>query len=204
MNRVLVLCPAAFRSYSKLCRKLDFLLQNLEQPVLCAPVEQDDMLERYATERGLELERSESGFSPLAHNTGLSHAVVFDDGEVFANEVAWLREQGVAVRRVRIAITRVVNIRRDTEYAGLKSTDTYEYIGRGSYWGNPYSMYEEGEDRDEVIRKYQYDFDYEKFPNKDKARVYELAGKRLGCFCKPQSCHGDVLADYLNAWDDGE
>ncbi|WP_261928243.1 DUF4326 domain-containing protein, partial [Vibrio aestuarianus] len=59
-------------------------------------------------------------------------------------------------------------------------------------------------DRDEVIRKYKYDFDYDKFINVDKSRVYDLAGKRLGCFCKPQSCHGDVLADFLNSWDDGK
>jgi hypothetical protein len=65
-------------------------------------------------------------------------------------------------------------------------------------------MYEDGEDREEVIRKYKYDFDFEKFPNKEKKEVYKLAGKRLGCFCKPDSCHGDVLADFLNSWDDGK
>ena len=48
------------------------------------------------------------------------------------------------------------------------------------------------------------DFDYDKFPNKSKNEVFKLAGKRLGCFCKPELCHGDVLADYLNSWDDGE
>ena len=65
-------------------------------------------------------------------------------------------------------------------------------------------MYEEGDDREEVIRKFKYDFDYEKFPNKEKSEVYKLAGKRLGCFCKPHACHGDVLADFLNSWDDGK
>jgi hypothetical protein len=39
--------------------------------------------------------------------------------------------------------------------------------------------------------------------NIDTSRVHELAGKRLGCFCKPALCHGDVLADYLNSYDDG-
>lgn len=68
--------------------------------------------------------------------------------------------------------------------------------------GNPHTMYGTGDDREEVIRKYKYDFDFEKFPNKEKSEVYKLAGKRLGCFCKPQACHGDVLADFLNAWDD--
>ena len=39
---------------------------------------------------------------------------------------------------------------------------------------------------------------------KEKSEVYKLSGKRLGCFCKPMECHGDVLADYLNSWDDGK
>ena len=65
-------------------------------------------------------------------------------------------------------------------------------------------MHEEGDDREEVIRKYKYDFDFEKFPNKEKSEVHKLTGKRLGCFCKPQACHGDILADYLNSWDDGK
>ena len=65
-------------------------------------------------------------------------------------------------------------------------------------------MYEGEDDREEVIRKYKYDFDYEKFPNKAKSEVCKLAGKRLGCFCKPQACHGDVLVDFLNSWDDGK
>ena len=26
----------------------------------------------------------------------------------------------------------------------------------------------------------------------------ELKGKTLGCFCKPKSCHGDVLVELAN------
>lgn len=29
-------------------------------------------------------------------------------------------------------------------------------------------------------------------------RVLELRGKRLGCFCKPKHCHGDIIASWLN------
>ncbi|EEY71129.1 hypothetical protein VHA_002988 [Grimontia hollisae CIP 101886] len=60
-------------------------------------------------------------------------------------------------------------------------------------------MYENNETREEVIRKFKYDFDFDKFPNKEKSEVFKLAGKRLVCFCKPESCHGDVLTDFLNA-----
>jgi hypothetical protein len=28
-------------------------------------------------------------------------------------------------------------------------------------------------------------------------RVLDLYGKRLGCFCKPKPCHGDVIVEWL-------
>jgi hypothetical protein len=30
-----------------------------------------------------------------------------------------------------------------------------------------------------------------------RARVEKLRGKKLGCFCKPRACHGDVIVEYL-------
>ncbi|MFZ6745845.1 DUF4326 domain-containing protein [Undibacterium sp. JH2W] len=134
----------------------------------------------------------------------ITHSIVFDDGEEFIKEGDELRKRNVAMRLIEINITRVVNIKKETKYADLRRTSEYEYIGRGSYWGNPYSMFAEGDTREEVIRKFKYDFDYEKFPNKSKSEVFKLVGKRLGCFCKPDACHGDVLADFLNEWDDGK
>ncbi|WP_253947719.1 DUF4326 domain-containing protein [Pseudoalteromonas sp. AC163] len=135
-------------------------------------------------------------------NSGLTHAIIFDDGESFSNEIKIIRSLEIPLRIIKVMVTRVINIKKDIEFKGIKSTSNYEYIGRGSYWGNPYSMFEDGDDRDEVIRKYKYDFDFEKFPNKEKSEVFKLAGKKLGCFCKPAACHGDILADFLNQWDD--
>jgi hypothetical protein len=71
-------------------------------------------------------------------------------------------------------------------------------IDRESKWGNPFVMGRDG-DRAEVIRKY-------------RAWVVEqadlmgalpaLRGKVLGCWCAPAACHGDVLADLVEALDD--
>lgn len=70
------------------------------------------------------------------------------------------------------------------------------YIGRGSKWGNPYT-HKEGTlaefivpTREEAIAKYQ-----EYLINKPElfSQLPELKGKVLGCFCKPKSCHGDIL-----------
>ena len=196
-KKVLIIYPAVFRSYSKFSRKCDYYLQNLNKPQLIASDDHNDYVRQYAQERDHNLLTADAEQHP-------DYALVFDDGEEFPGLVEELRAKGVVVKKVAVRITRVINIRRDTRCDTSKDSAVYEYIGRGSYWGNPHSMYEEGEDREEVIRKFQYDFEYEKFPNKDKQQVYRLAGKRLGCFCKPAPCHGDVLADFLNAWDDGQ
>ena len=65
------------------------------------------------------------------------------------------------------------------------------YIGRPSLWGNPYVIGRDGS-RDEVIAKYVVWL--ESKPELIEQAKAELKGKILGCWCKPQACHGDVLA----------
>jgi len=200
MNTVLILYPEIFKSKSKFDRKISNILKNLQSfKVVYLNDANGFISELPETHNQIEsIVRIDS-----VESSDATHAIIFDDGEVFSNEIKNLKESGIAVRKLKIDITRVINIKVDKDYATEKSTPGYEYIGRGSYWGNPYSMFEEGESRDEVIRKYKYDFEFEKFPNKEKSEVFKLTGKRLGCFCKPEACHGDVLADFLNAFDDG-
>ena len=75
------------------------------------------------------------------------------------------------------------------------------YIGRGSKWGNPYS-HKEGtlateivSSRSEAIKKYE---EYLLSNEELMKSLSELKGKTLGCWCKPKSCHGDVLLKYAN------
>ena len=72
--------------------------------------------------------------------------------------------------------------------------DIYIGRGRGSKWGNPYAIGEHGT-RDEVIEAYRR-FLWKQIRSGDVTieDLLELDGKRLGCFCKPQACHGDVIA----------
>lgn len=72
------------------------------------------------------------------------------------------------------------------------------YIGRGSEWGNPFRIGPDG-DRAAVIRKYRQ-WLYQR-PNLVE-RAQELKGKRLGCFCAPLACHGDVLVGLLEGGED--
>lgn len=199
---LLILYPSLFNVATKFNRKLERIISN--KVIESVSYFHDDNLlidDYFADTKAnivMQCIQNDTDFKDI------THAIVFDDGEEFSEEVIQLSNQKIPHRLIKIKITRVINISRETQYKGEKSTAKYEYIGRGSYWGNPYSMFEEGDDREEVIRKYKYDFDYEKFPHIDKQEVYKLAGKRLGCFCRPAVCHGDVLADYLNSWDDGK
>ena len=84
--------------------------------------------------------------------------------------------------------TKVVNLRRDK----------YDiYIGRPSDFGNPYLIGKDG-DRETVIALFK---DY--FLRRVQVEPYfreailELKGKRLGCYCKPKPCHGDIIIEYL-------
>lgn len=121
-----------------------------------------------------------------------AHLVLLWDGEDLTKLLFEARLQAVPTKVIPIQITRVVN---------KKLTDNYDvYIGRGSPWGNPFAMgHGEGPDRAEVIQRYQEYFE-EKLESDPafKRGVLGLRGLRLACFCKPQACHGDVIAAYLD------
>jgi len=205
MSRVLVLYPKELLSQSKFHRKVSRLTSQLDSVCLLYNFDHHGYVDQYASDI-----HNQVTAQPVLdiQSADIDYAIIFRDEEQFIDEIAVLTELNIPKRLVNIAVTRVVNIKREQQYEGQPNTPDYEYIGRGSYWGNPYSMYESNDDgklddRNEVIRKYKYDFDRDLFPNKDKSEAVKLKGKRLGCFCKPAACHGDVLADYLNGLDDG-
>ncbi len=78
-----------------------------------------------------------------------------------------------------------------------KSTEKGVYIGRGSIFGNPYEIGRDGT-REEVIARYRIWFNFLLRDNQFRTALLNLRGKNLVCFCSPQSCHGDVIAEYLN------
>ncbi len=74
------------------------------------------------------------------------------------------------------------------------------YIGRPSKWGNPWS-HRPGTlarfrvaTRDEAIRKYE---EWVRAQPMLMAALPELWGKVLGCWCRPEACHGDILLKLL-------
>lgn len=75
------------------------------------------------------------------------------------------------------------------------------YIGRGSKWGNPFSHMENTQaefkvdTREEAVEAYRNWIGQQP---KLLEMIPELQGKTLCCFCKPKSCHGDVLSELAN------
>ena len=67
------------------------------------------------------------------------------------------------------------------------------YIGRPSKWGNPFQIGTDGT-REEVIEKFRNWILSQSNLVKD---LHEIKGKTLGCWCKPKSCHGDVLVELI-------
>ena len=79
------------------------------------------------------------------------------------------------------------------------------YIGRGSKWGNPFTHISDRTTlakyivgtRKESILAYK-----EWITNGDGQYLLddlsELKGKKLGCWCHPKPCHGDVLKELVN------
>jgi len=76
------------------------------------------------------------------------------------------------------------------EVVHCKKSQYDVYIGRPSKWGNPFTIGIDG-NRKEVISKYhEWILTQPELMNS----LHELVDKRLGCWCSPQSCHGDILA----------
>ncbi len=75
-----------------------------------------------------------------------------------------------------------------------KYREAYDvYIGRGSIWGNPFPITPEN-GREQVIAAYRnYLWAAIKSGKITKPMLLALEGKKLGCFCKPKACHGDVI-----------
>ncbi|MHB1612095.1 MAG: DUF4326 domain-containing protein, partial [Sulfobacillus sp.] len=79
----------------------------------------------------------------------------------------------------------------DTSVVHHKKTSCDVYVGRPSIWGNPFTIGRDGS-RADVIAAYRHWIMREP---KLLARIPELRGKILGCWCAPRPCHAEVLAE---------
>ncbi len=82
-----------------------------------------------------------------------------------------------------------------TTVVNVHDSDYDVFIGRPSAWGNPFVAGRDGT-REECIRKYR---EWIQTQPHLLSRLRDLRGKRLGCFCAPQPCHGNVLVDLADS-----
>lgn len=95
-----------------------------------------------------------------------------------------------------------------TTVVNIKTQKPDIYIGRGingvipnppenGCYGNPFSVEEYG--RDGCISAFRIYFNGRIEKDEDfRLAVLTLKDKKLGCFCHPKPCHGDVYVEYLD------
>ncbi|CAF1070844.1 unnamed protein product [Didymodactylos carnosus] len=135
-------------------------------------------------------------FVEFKNTTAVSDAIKLDGMRINGRPV----KITVAQPRNSINDNRVVQNREEyqrntpsrTRVVHCKKSQYDVYIGRPEYWGNPFVIGKDG-DRSDVIRKYRA-WIMKKPEMLERAKT-ELRGKVLACWCKPEACHGDVLAE---------
>lgn len=90
----------------------------------------------------------------------------------------------------------------------IKENKNYDvYIGRPSKWANPYTHIKDKQTlakfivntREEAIECYR------EYLTKGEGKhllndLSELKDKTLGCWCHPESCHGDILIELVEQY----
>lgn len=191
-KKILVAYPPEFRCYEKLKRKIDTYTSQLSDIELVFFEDSHSYLMKYAEEKKCSVNYFSDRNIAIENST---YAILFEDRECFKSLRKIIHDKKIKLKVVSLQLTIVVNKDR---------VDKYDvYIGRGTVWGNPYQIGQDG-DRDEVIRKFAYDFEKGFLKaHQDFARnIANIKGKVIACHCKPAACHGDVIAAYVNSIDD--
>ena len=192
MMKVMIIYHPDFASKGKFERKISRILSDTEDYIIIYEHDNQGLIKSKFPENQLvqiNLEYS---------SADATHAIVFDsESKPIYRDLAEKTLSNIPVRYIKDKITFVSNKDKGEHFD--------VYCGRGTLWGNPYAIGADG-DRDEVIRKFKYDFDrdYLKGGTTFKEKLIAHRGKTLGCHCKPYPCHGDVLAKFLNELDDGD
>lgn len=150
----------------------------------------DELLSRWPEATELQVK----GKVDMRHKLkSASHLILMWDGEDLTDVLFEARYEKIPTKLFACKVTKIVNKNLNEKYD--------IYIGRGTLWGNPFviSRDEDGPDRAEVIDQYRKYF-IEKIATDSafKKGILGLRGLRLACHCKPEACHGDIIAEYLD------
>lgn len=199
-TRVIVAGGRDFRNYKLLCNRMDQLSCekfNGSVEVVCGKAKGADTLgEKWGIDSGHSVKYFPADWDGLGKAAGhirnkqmgdyATHLVAFWDGISKGTKgmIDYARGKGIEVDVVGYLKPPVV-VNRYKEPFDV-------YIGRGSPWGNPYTVEEFGREQYiSMYRKFLWDSISQGVISKED--ILSLSGARLGCFCKPKACHGDVI-----------
>lgn len=222
--RVIIAGGRNFCDYAQLVRVCDHMLSNKNpsdiEIVSGVARGADNLGERYAKEKGYQLSqfpadwnrnKKAAGYIRNAQMADYADALIaFWDGASRGTKhmIDLGKEKGLKVKVSRYGNVDKVNdtnLKLSSECKVVHSKkEGYDiYIGRPSKWGNPFT-HKSGTNaeyvlptRDEAVQAYR-EWITEGGGKHLLNDLHELKGKTLGCWCKPQSCHGDILAELVN------
>jgi hypothetical protein len=141
----------------------------------------------------------ESDAGCITSNGEVVDAEVMPEQLDFVCEQEWTDEERELRAEIEEGLTVVINLGRHRDLvAWAQAEGLLAKIDRTTIWGNPFKIGEppEGDgDRQTVIAAYHNHY----LPHRPSllARLDELQGKALGCWCAPEPCHGDGLREAL-------
>jgi len=170
---------------------------------------------RGTSEESLMSSRRRFFFASLIRMT---HVITFYETTIILNLILLLVITGCANKASKAknesdVETTVVNITKDSYdvYIGRGRDNPTNMLTEGikpgeeGWLGNPHpigwcGICRESHTRAECIEKFKQDF-YVKINYEIEFRkaVLALKGKRLGCYCKPKACHGDVIKEWIES-----
>jgi hypothetical protein len=115
---------------------------------------------------------------------------------------AWSASELERKKLVLAGKTVVANMHKDSDIALIKwakENNKFVSIDRKTDWGNPFvmdtSISKQDGDRDKVCDSYELFF---QLKLSLQVRINALKGCVLGCWCYPNRCHGNFLAEKVN------
>lgn len=95
--------------------------------------------------------------------------------------------------------TKVVKIQRGEDSCDIYIGNTCNEDGwdfHRSKWANPFPSSKYG--KESSLERYRTYISVRIKADPITYDLEELRGKTLGCWCKPEACHGDILIELLN------
>lgn len=194
--KVLIACSRQFRNRTLFTEKITKILSAVEQYEVVAVENGNGLIGEFFGKRIVKsLPYNSQTFAVSKAVLESDFVILFWDGADITEFVyrSFLHKKNL--RLITVETTKVVNKDKGEPYD--------LYIGRGTPWGNPFAIGDDGMNREEVIAKFEQYFNETFLRDEQKRKdLLTLKGKTLACHCKPFNCHGDVIAQYLNSLED--